>query len=303
MSKANSSSSGGGAETDELFELKNNFYLGSYQAGINEARSISPSAEKVALERDCFVYRSLIALGNYNLVLDEIKDSAPTELQAVKLLASYMRGDDRDLSLETLKQWLTDDNSANNPMLKLIAGIIYCAERNYDDALRVLHQSNILEGHALAVQIYLKLHRVDFAEKELKLLHEMDDDATLTQYVAAWVNLAVGGEKIQDAFYSFQELSEKHAPTGPLLNAMAACNMLMKKYPEAEKFLLEALEKNSKDPDTCANLVSCFSMQGKMKEATRYLNQVKTGSPQHAWVQQLTKLDENFGNSARRFSL
>jgi len=289
-------------EADELFELKNNFYLGSYQAGINEARSIHPSSDSVALERDCFVYRSWIALGNYDIVLDEIKDTkAPASLQAIKLLASYLRGDDVEFSLETLKQWLSDDAAANNQMLQLISGIIYYNEQNYDDALRIVHQSNILEGRAFMIQMYLKLHRIDLAEKELKILQEMDDDATLTQLITAWVNLALGGEKINDAFYIFHELSEKHSTTPLLLNGLATCNMLMKKYTDAEKFLLEALEKNPKDPDTLTNLISCLTMQGKSKEAARYLNQMKTSFPKHVFVQRLTKLDENFSNAAQRF--
>jgi len=292
-----------GGEADELFELKNHFYLGSYQAGINEARSIKASSDSVALERDCIVYRSLIALGNYDLVLDEVKDAkAPTSLQAVKLLASWMRGDDRDFSMETLKQWLSDENAANNQMLQLVAGMIYYSERNYDDALRVLHQSNILEGRALVIQVLLKINRVDLAEKELKILQEMDDDATLTQLTIAWVNLALGGEKIQDAFYIFHELSEKHTTTPLLLNGLAACNMLMKKYSEAEKFLLEALEKNSKDPDTLTNLISCYTMQGKSKEAARYMNQMKTSFAKHEFVQQLNRVEESFTRISQRFS-
>lgn len=52
---------------DILFTLRNNFYLGAYQAAIAEAADLERLSESDAVERDCFVYRSYIELGSFEV--------------------------------------------------------------------------------------------------------------------------------------------------------------------------------------------------------------------------------------------
>lgn len=81
------------AGPDQLFNLRNNFYLGAYQAAINNSEVPNLSQDD-AVERDSLVYRSYIALGSFQLVVSEIDSSAATPLQAVKLLALYLSSPD-----------------------------------------------------------------------------------------------------------------------------------------------------------------------------------------------------------------
>ncbi len=52
---------------DILFTLRNNFYLGAYQAAIAEAADLERLSEADSIERDCFVYRSYIELGSFEV--------------------------------------------------------------------------------------------------------------------------------------------------------------------------------------------------------------------------------------------
>ena len=98
------------SDPDELFVLRNNFWLGNYQKAIAEGSSLGRLSEALKIESKEFVYRSYIALGQFNIVIDEVSDSpsTPSSLQAVKLLARYLsQPQDKEIILMTLNEWLS----------------------------------------------------------------------------------------------------------------------------------------------------------------------------------------------------
>jgi len=296
-------------ETSEsdLFELKNYFILGNYQAAINEGSSLNAALEESdRVERDVYIYRSYIGQGKYRLVTDEIKDPrAHNSLQAVKLLATYLANEDnRDLALATLKEWMSDGVAANNPILQVIGATIYILEEKYEEAMRCVYQANSLEGLSILVQLYLRINRLDLAEKELKAMQKIDDDATLTQLTQVWVQIAQGGDVLNDAFSTLQDLSNKFGTSGNLLNLMGVCSLHLKKFTEAEKYFQQALEKNSSDVDTMINLIACHQHQSRPTETiSREINQLRTIAPKHPWLRQLTKVEDDFDKLAKQFAL
>ncbi|KAL4274036.1 hypothetical protein GQ457_13G018980 [Hibiscus cannabinus] len=280
------------AAPDHLFNLRNNFYLGSYQAAINNSDLPHLSPDD-AVERDCLVYRSYIALGSFQLVINEIDSSAATPLQAVKLLAQYLSNPhDKESTIASLKEWLADPAIGNNAILRLIAGIVFMHEEDYIEALKHTNAGGTMELHALNVQIFIKMHRSDYAERQLRVMQQIDEDHTLTQLANAWLNLAVGGSKIQEAYLIFQDFSEKYPMTGLILNGKAVCCMHMGNFDEAETLLLEALNKDAKDPETLANLVVCSLHLGK--SSSRYLSQLKLTHPEHILVKRPSSAEDGF---------
>ncbi|KAK3184431.1 hypothetical protein Dsin_031717 [Dipteronia sinensis] len=280
------------AAPDHLFNLRNNFYLGAYQASINHS-DLPNLSQDDAVERDCLVYRSYIALGSYQLVINEIDDSAATALQAVKLLALYLSSpDNKESTISSLKEWLADSAIGNNSTLRLIAGIVFTHEEDFNEALKHTNTGGTLDLHALNVQIFLKMHRSDYAERQLRIMQQIEEDHTLTQLANAWLNLSVGGSKIQEAYLIFQDFSEKYPMTGLILNGKAVCCMQMGQFDEAETLLLEALNKDAKDPETLANLVVCSLHLGK--SSSRYLSQLKLSSPDHVLVKRTSFGEDSF---------
>jgi hypothetical protein len=72
---------------------------------------------------------------------------------------------------------------------------------------------------ALCVQVYLKMDRPDKAEQQVKAMSAIDDDATVTQLATAWVGVALGGGKVQEASYIYQELGDKFSWTVSMLGS------------------------------------------------------------------------------------
>ncbi|KAJ8977580.1 hypothetical protein NQ317_008413 [Molorchus minor] len=288
---------------DELFEIKNYFYIGNYQQCINEAQKLrKPSSPEVAVQRDIFTYRSYMAQNKFLVVLDEISLTSPEEIQPLKMLAEYLSAKPkRESILSNLDAQISAN--ASNETLILVAATVYMNEGNLEAAYRVLHASESLEAMAFIVDILLKLDRVDLARKKLKEMQDKDDDATLTQLAQAWINGAAGGEKLQDAYYIYQELVDKYGSTPLLLNGQAVTFIGQAKYEEAEAALQEALDKDANYPDTLVNMIVLQRHIGKAPEiANRYLSQLKDANPDHPYIQDLKQKESEFSRICSQYA-
>ena len=78
------------AEPDLLFAVRNHFFLGAYQAAIAEAADLEGLSETEKVERDCYVYRSYIELGSYEVpALDKDNDLEVVEYIIFQIAITY----------------------------------------------------------------------------------------------------------------------------------------------------------------------------------------------------------------------
>jgi len=125
----------------------------------------------------------------------------------------------------------------------------------------------------------------------------------MCQLSSAWVNISKGGEKIQEAFYVFEELTQKYGGTPLLLNGQAAACMLQGKYEEAEGSLQAAEEKKSDDPITLINLNVMAGFAGKpMEVSQRYISTLQDSTPGHPFALALAAKEAEFDQFAATYS-
>mmetsp|Transcript_7075 Transcript_7075/g.20821 ORF Transcript_7075/g.20821 Transcript_7075/m.20821 type:complete len:315 (+) Transcript_7075:2-946(+) len=287
-------------EPDELYTLRNFFYLGAFQKAIQEGNSLSSRlTDELKIERDEFVYRAYVGLGQYSLVTGEVEDDAPASHRAVKLLASYCSGD-AEGAVAAAHGLLTEKDSRDDATAQLMAAIIYEREDLMKEAFTAIRKGQTMEQLAFWAQLCLKINRQDLAEEKLKELEKMDEDATLTQLVSAWVNLGKQTEKgSKEAAFCYEELIDKFEATLSLLNGLASAKMQLKDYDEAHARLQEALGKSATDPDTLINLITCCAHMGKEeKEINRYKNLMYSTHPTHPYVVKMKAAEAEFDRLA-----
>uniref|UniRef100_A0A7S1VHK0 Coatomer subunit epsilon n=1 Tax=Sexangularia sp. CB-2014 TaxID=1486929 RepID=A0A7S1VHK0_9EUKA len=274
-------------EEQFLFEVRNDLLLGNSQGVINAGVSGGDGPTDLArVLLRVYTWRAFLAQGNIATVLSEAKrdSDAPIEERAVAILATVQEDALVDGAAADVKALLAEGSSS--PVVRLLAASAFLLTGDRDEALRTLRGVTDLECLALAVQVYLSMDRPDLAEKEVAAMAAIDEDATASQLAAAWVHIAHGGDRLQDAYYTFSELQEKFGSTAMLLNSMAVINIHMGKFELAESQLLEALGKEPSNADTLANLIAVAQHRNKAPEITqRYLNQLRKVAPNHAWLQ------------------
>lgn len=290
---------------DELFDVRNAYFTGNYQTCINEAQKLKVSEPALALEKDVLMYRSYLALRKYRVVMDDIKPSSPELLHPIRQLAQFLSNPgQRDSIVADFDTKMSGSFDPNNYVLILVAGTIYLHVNQPESALKVLHSSDHLECFALKIQALLSMSRADLARKELKNMVDKDEDATITQLAQAWTNLALGGEKIQEAYYIYQDMIDKQGSTAVLLNGQAVSFIAQGKYPEAEAALSEALEKDSNNPETLVNMIVLSQLTGKQPEVSnRYLSQLKDMDSNHPYVVSLNQKEMDFDRMCKQYAV
>jgi len=303
-------------QVDSLYEVKTAYYIGAFQQCIQKASKVKvDNSNDLKLERDCYVYRSYVAQRKFGVVFDEIADNSGTNfaLRSIRFYAKFLQN--LSDSSEALKCAISSFDKEIFPFLEtnhplawlpnvLLASCHYHCE-DIDSALRTLSGAacESLEIRALTIQCYLALDRVDLTKKELKKMQDMDEDATITQLASAWCSLVGDGDKIQDAYYTFQDMADKSKATGLLLNGMASAYLRQSKQDEADGTIAEAMGIDDNCPETLINAIKNRHLAGKgIDSGSRFLSELKSNHSNHPWMRDYAAKEADFNRLAEQYA-
>ena len=169
------------------------------QDAISEAKSLRLKEGPQRVERDVLVFRSLCGLRNFAPVLAGIPASASEpSLRAVRLLASFLSAPAgpvgaaaRAEALAAVDASLADGASASDTTMQTVGAIAHLHAGETAPALRALRSPSGIEHLALLAQAQLRIDRPDLAERTVKAMQQLDDEAALTTLTAAQLCLVL----------------------------------------------------------------------------------------------------------------
>lgn len=297
-------------DPDELYTLRNLFWLGHYQLVINESNGLGRLNNALTIEKDEYVYRSYLALGQYDILMSEIKDTAPLGLRAIRLLCAYTMNNNSSNSspqkAEECMQQLNDLQNAPNAAactsLQYCAATMWLTEDNSKEALKCVYNATHIELRTLAIQILLRMNQVGLAKTRLSQMrgNSQLEDHTLTKLATCWVILADTNKSgYQEAVYKYEEFIDKYTGSALLLNGLAMAEMLQGDFAAAETHINEALTKSPAETESLANLVVVQThLQRPPELINRTIGQLSLKCKNHPLVTSLQTFDGAFDRIA-----
>jgi coatomer protein complex subunit epsilon len=173
------------------------------------------------------------------------------------------------------------------------------------EALQLVHHASTMEQGLQALQIYLKLDRIDLARQALDQLTGKDEDSILAQLGTVYLNLALGSSGAPDAIHALNSLSEQYGPSPLLLNLMACALLQQGDYAGAEDKLLECLRDHASDAslkaETLVNLICAGTHQHKAVD--EHVRQMQLEYPNHPFCAGLSRVTSAFEREAVKYKV
>ncbi|KAK9451504.1 coatomer epsilon subunit-domain-containing protein [Limtongia smithiae] len=287
------------SDSGELFTIHNLFYQGAYRE-VLEVSLDGFSASALTLAR-VYHYRAAIALGDAAAVLEELEDTeGSAALASVKAFALSKTGK-VDEALEIVEE-LVDTASSDSTVQVLGAIVLYLAGK-LDDALLLLskHEGN-LAAVALVVQIRLAQNKLDLAAKEIQQVRKYGQDNIVVNLAEAWVNLQSGGDKYQEAFYIYEELTQAPLSSNArTFLGQVVADIQLGRYPEAEDAISAALERDPKCPEVLVDAIVLSTLLGK--DSTTYHQTLAEVDATNPFLVDLEEKSSLFDTCAAQFAV
>lgn len=287
-------------DPDELWDLRNQYYVGYYEGVVSEASSvrIDDSDTVLQAERDLFLQLANLAQGED---ITPSRHSGP-EFVAVEHFANLLNGaDDPEEDLAALKGLVEADGSGSTRLRMLVGLAFWRFGADPNDALRILHSAgSSLEALHVSVSVLLSMDRLDLASKTLERMQSIDEDSTLTQLAGAWLDIATNTEaSLRNASDTLEQLTLKWQATPLLVGGLSCVKICQGRFADADKVINDC--EGEKTSDLYVN--SIVSAQHEGRRLDEFIAGLKQLEPAHSFFSEMTTQSGAFDEAAKQFSI
>ncbi|KAI0286021.1 coatomer epsilon subunit-domain-containing protein [Russula aff. rugulosa BPL654] len=226
-------------ESTDLYSVRQRFFLGAYKSLADQKLPEESSEDYHSIL--FYKARTLLALGESRDIEDAKslipKDTENLALKAVSVFANYVSASAGEAALEELRDLCVeiegDDVEATERekgWVRVVSGTAFFRAGEIEEALETLGAETTtenLEAVAIAVQIYLSIHRPDLARKEFERAKHWAEDDLLLQLIESTIGLVTGKDGYFDtqSFYT-EQLANPSISSPHLLTARGVTRLL-----------------------------------------------------------------------------
>ncbi|KAH9004571.1 coatomer epsilon subunit-domain-containing protein [Lactarius hatsudake] len=296
-------------ESTDLYSVKQRFFLGAYKSLVEQSLPDESSEDYVPIL--FYKARAHIALGDTETVTSLIpEDTENLALKAVAVFANYISSPTGDAALEELRDLCVeiegddvDASEREKGWVRVVAGTAFARASEVEEALETLGAESTTENAeavAVAVQIYLSIHRPDLARKEFERAKQWAEDDLLLQLIESSIGLVIGKDSYLDAHSFYTEQIANPSVSSPhLLTARGVTRLLRGEVQEAKSDLEEAVAQQGGQDDA-----ETLAARGtKRSDAEELWSQLASAHPEHPLVTAVNGKAVEFDDLAIRFKV
>jgi len=302
-------------ESTDLYSVKQRFFLGAYKSLVEQSLPDQSSEDYVPIL--FYKARAHIALGDTKTVTSLIpEDTENLALKAVAVFASYISSPTGDSALEELRDLCVeiegddvDASEREKGWVRVVAGTAFARASEVEEALETLGAESTTENPeavAVAVQIYLSIHRPDLARKEFDRAKQWAEDDLLLQLIESSIGLVTGKDSYLDAHSFYTEQIANPSVSSPhLLTARGVTRLLRGEAQEAKSDLEEAVAQQGgqDDAETLAARVVAAGLGPKRDDAEELWSRLASAHPEHPLVTAVNGKAGEFDDLVIRFKV
>lgn len=302
-------------ESTGLYNVKQRFFLGAYKSLVEQNLPEQSSEDYTPIL--FYKARAHIALGDTEPIASLIPtDTENLALKSVVVFANYISTPAGDAALEELRDLSVeiegDDVEATERekgWVRVVAGTAFARAGEIEEALETLGAESTtenLEAVAIAVQIYLSIHRPDLARKAFDRAKQWAEDDLLLQLIESTIGLITGKDGYSDSqsFYT-EQLANPSLSSPHLLTARGVTRLLRGEAQEAKSDLEEAISQQGghDDAETLAASVVAAGLGPKKGDADELWSRLASAYPEHPLVTTVNAKANEFDDLAAKFKI